>query len=113
MGAADQKPREAIEIADAATVRLLPYHFAKAKGIITARQVSGEIEVWLAPEPASSTLSEVRRMTGKTLDRMLDLVQEIESSIMRALPMVEVLAHIEPLEDPRSWDDPKQPLAGS
>jgi len=42
-----------------------------------------------------------------------DLVQEIESSIMRALPMVEVLAHIEPLEDPRSWDDPKQPLAGS
>jgi cation diffusion facilitator family transporter len=41
-----------------------------------------------------------------------DLVQSLESSIMRELPMVEVLTHLEPLEDPRSWDDPKQPLAG-
>lgn len=42
-----------------------------------------------------------------------DLVQAMESAIMQQLPMVEVLTHLEPLEDPRSWDDPKQPLAGS
>ena len=84
MGAADQKPREAIEIADAATVRLLPYHFAKAKGIITARQVSGEIEVWLAPEPASSTLSEVRRMTGKTLRPVLLSKDDFGARLARA-----------------------------
>ncbi|MBL8525162.1 MAG: cation transporter [Betaproteobacteria bacterium] len=41
-----------------------------------------------------------------------DLVQSLESTIMRELPMVEVLTHLEPLEDVRSWDDPKQPLAG-
>jgi hypothetical protein len=26
---------------------------------------------------------------------------------------VEILIHLEPLEDPRSWDDPERPLAGS
>jgi hypothetical protein len=24
-----------------------------------------------------------------------------------------VLTHLEPLEDPKSWDDPQKPLAGS
>ena len=42
-----------------------------------------------------------------------DLVERIESEINRHAPNVEVLAHLEPLEDPRSWDDPKNPLAGS
>jgi len=26
---------------------------------------------------------------------------------------VEVLTHLEPLEDPKSWDDPQKPLAGN
>jgi cation diffusion facilitator family transporter len=42
-----------------------------------------------------------------------DLVERIENEINRHAPYVEVLAHLEPLEDPKSWDDPKNPLAGS
>jgi cation diffusion facilitator family transporter len=42
-----------------------------------------------------------------------DLVEEIENEIHTRLPHVEVLTHLEPLEDPRSWDDPGKPLAGT
>ena len=42
-----------------------------------------------------------------------DLVDRIETEISAQAPNVEVLAHLEPLEDPKSWDDPKNPLAGS
>lgn len=42
-----------------------------------------------------------------------DLVEKLENEIHTRLPHVEVLTHLEPLEDPRSWDDPGKPLAGS
>jgi cation diffusion facilitator family transporter len=42
-----------------------------------------------------------------------DLVEKLESDIRARLPHIEVLTHLEPLEDPRSWDDPDKPLAGS
>jgi cation diffusion facilitator family transporter len=42
-----------------------------------------------------------------------DLVERLENAIMERLPHVEVLIHVEPLEDPKSWDDPKKPLPGS
>ena len=42
-----------------------------------------------------------------------DLVETLENEIRARLPHVEVLTHLEPLEDPRSWDDPDKPLAGS
>ena len=41
-----------------------------------------------------------------------DLVERLESEIRSKLPHVEVLTHLEPLEDPKSWDDPEKPLAG-
>lgn len=41
-----------------------------------------------------------------------DLVERLEAEIRAKLPYVEVLAHLEPLEDPRSWDDPEAPLTG-
>jgi len=41
-----------------------------------------------------------------------DLAHRLESEIEAALPHAEVLTHLEPLEDPRSWDDPGKPLAG-
>ena len=69
---------------DAATVRLLPYHFAKAKGVITARSVGSELEVWLAPEPASSTLAEVRRMTGKSLKPVQLSAADFNARLARA-----------------------------
>ena len=42
-----------------------------------------------------------------------DLVERLEKEIQSKLPHVEVLTHLEPLEDPKSWDDPEKPLAGS
>jgi len=42
-----------------------------------------------------------------------DLVEKLENEIQARLPHVEVLTHLEPLEDPKSWDDPEKPLAGS
>jgi cation diffusion facilitator family transporter len=42
-----------------------------------------------------------------------DLVERLEGDIRARLPHVEVLTHLEPLEDPKSWDDPDKPLAGS
>ena len=42
-----------------------------------------------------------------------DLVEHLESDIRARLPHIEVLTHLEPLEDPKSWDDPHNPLAGS
>ncbi len=42
-----------------------------------------------------------------------DLVERLENDIQSRLPHVEVLTHLEPLEDPKSWDDPAKPLAGS
>ena len=84
MGSSDARQREGIEAADPATVRLLPYHFAKAKGVITARQVGNDIETWLAPDPASSTLSEVRRMTGKGLKPVLLTREEFNTRLAHA-----------------------------
>jgi len=42
-----------------------------------------------------------------------DLVEKLENEIQARLPQCEVLTHLEPLEDPKSWDDPQKPLAGS
>jgi cation diffusion facilitator family transporter len=42
-----------------------------------------------------------------------DLVERLENEIQAKLPHVEVLTHLEPLEDPKSWDDPEKPLAGN
>jgi general secretion pathway protein E len=71
--------------ADARAVKQLPYHFAKARGVITARFVgSNELEVWLAPNPESSTLAEVRRLTGKTLKHVLLSAEEFQTRLTRA-----------------------------
>jgi cation diffusion facilitator family transporter len=42
-----------------------------------------------------------------------DLAERLENEIHTRLPHVEVLTHLEPLEDPKSWDDPGKPLAGT
>ena len=38
-----------------------------------------------------------------------DLVHRLEEQIESAMPHVEVLTHLEPLEDPRSWEDGGRP----
>jgi cation diffusion facilitator family transporter len=50
---------------------------------------------------------------GMTVQAGHDLAERLENEIQGRLPHVEVLTHLEPLEDPKSWDDPEKPLAGS
>ena len=40
-----------------------------------------------------------------TVKRGHDLVEEVEEAIRGAVANTDVVAHLEPLEDPRSWDD--------
>jgi cation diffusion facilitator family transporter len=42
-----------------------------------------------------------------------DLCERFEQEITAKLPHIEVLTHLEPLEDPKSWDDPEKPRAGN
>jgi general secretion pathway protein E len=75
---------------DAATVRLLPYSFAKAKGVLAARVLPGTgsttaaLEVWIRPYPQASTLAEVRRMAGKPLREILLTPEEFEHCLALA-----------------------------
>jgi cation diffusion facilitator family transporter len=48
-----------------------------------------------------------------TIQEGHDLVEGLENDIRARLPHIEVLTHLEPLEDPKSWDDPERPLAGT
>ena len=48
-----------------------------------------------------------------TIQQGHDLVESLENDIRARLPHTEVLTHLEPLEDPKSWDDPDKPLAGT
>jgi cation diffusion facilitator family transporter len=40
-----------------------------------------------------------------TIQRGHDLCEQVEQEIVDALPGTNVIAHLEPLEDPKSWDD--------
>ena len=50
---------------------------------------------------------------GMSVQEGHDLVEQLENEVRARLPHVEVLTHLEPLEDPKSWDDPGKPLAGT
>jgi general secretion pathway protein E len=76
---------------DPQAVRLLPYAFAKSKGVLAARIVPGEgpnktaaLEVWIKPYPQASTLAEVRRMAGKPLKEVLLTPEEFEHCLALA-----------------------------
>ncbi len=69
---------------DPQTVRLLPYPFAKSKGVLAARVTGGALEVWIRPYPQASTLAEVRRMAGKPLKEVLLTPEEFEHCLVLA-----------------------------
>ena len=69
---------------DPQTVRLLPYPFAKSKGVIAARVVGGALEVWIRPYPQAATLAEVRRIAGKPLREVLVTAEEFEHCLALA-----------------------------
>lgn len=58
---------------DTSLTRALPYHFAKAKGVIAHRRHSDCVEVWVRPGITATALAEVRRVVGAPLrTRMLN-----------------------------------------
>jgi general secretion pathway protein E len=61
---------------DGGFVRQLPYHFARAKGVIAARRVGDAVEVWVRPGVTAAALSEARRVLGLPV-RTLMLAPEI------------------------------------
>ena len=52
---------------DVEFVRRLPYHFARANGVIAARATPEWAEIWVRPDIAAATLGEVRRVLGLPL----------------------------------------------
>ena len=69
---------------DPQVVRLLPYAFAKAKGVLAARDAGGALEVWIRPYPQASTLAEVRRMAGRPLREVLLTPEEFDHCLALA-----------------------------
>ena len=53
--------------ADPEFARRLPYHFARANGVIAARRLPEGAEIWVLPEITTATLGEVRRVLGLPL----------------------------------------------
>ncbi len=53
--------------ADPEFARRLPYHFARANGVIAARRLPEGAEIWVLPEVTTATLGEVRRVLGLPL----------------------------------------------
>ena len=49
---------------DAAFVRQLPYHFARARGCIAARKVDDTVELWVRPGVTAAAIGEARRALG-------------------------------------------------
>jgi general secretion pathway protein E len=69
---------------DPASVRLLPYAFAKSKGVLAARVTGGTLEVWIRPYPQAATLAEVRRIAGKPIREVLLTPEEFDHCLALA-----------------------------
>jgi cation diffusion facilitator family transporter len=48
-----------------------------------------------------------------TVNEGHDLAHRLEMEIAAVVPHVEILTHLEAIEDPRSWDEPGKPLPGT
>jgi len=62
-----QAAGDALPQADPEFARRLPYHFARANGVIAARAVPEGAEIWVCPEIGTAVLGEVRRVLGLPL----------------------------------------------
>src|SRR5271169_6158333 len=75
----------ALSAPDPEVVRLLPYHFASAKGVIAVRKHhdkgGDKIEVWLREGVAAVALAEARRTLGYPLDPRLIPVARFEREL--------------------------------
>ena len=56
---------------DSSVVHALPYHFARAKGVIAARRVGEAVELWVRPGVTAAAISEARRALGLPVRTLL------------------------------------------
>ena len=65
--------------------QLIPYHFARAKGVVATQTDSGAVELWLrGEEVAACTLAEVRRILGSSLSAVVVTPEAFEQKLARA-----------------------------
>jgi len=81
----------------------------------TLRQQGGDYHALRTRVAGAKSFVDVHVLVpgGMTVQDGHDLAERLENEIRAKLPHVEVLTHLEPLEDPKSWDDPDKPLAGT
>ena len=81
----------------------------------TLRHQGGDYHALRTRESGAKSFVDVHVLVpGKlTVQAGHDLCEKLEKEIQARLPHVEVLTHLEPLEDPKSWDDPDKPLTGN
>jgi cation diffusion facilitator family transporter len=81
----------------------------------TLRQQGGDYHRLRTREAGAKSFVDVHVLVpGKlSVQEGHDLCERLEKEIQARLPHCEVLTHLEPLEDPRSWDDPEKPLTGN
>lgn len=81
----------------------------------TLRQQGGDYHALRTRVAGAKSFVDVHVLVPGTMSVQAghDLVEKLENEIQARLPHCEVLTHLEPLEDPKSWDDPQKPLAGS
>ncbi len=92
--------------------RALPHdEIAKITGVLDeVRRQGGDYHALRTRQSGAKGFVDVHVLVpGKTsVQEGHDLVESLERRIIQALPHVEVLIHLEPIEDPKSWDDAGQ-----
>ncbi|MGH8773583.1 MAG: ATPase, T2SS/T4P/T4SS family, partial [Burkholderiales bacterium] len=64
--------------------QLIPYHFAKSKGVVVAYSEGGQLEIWLRGEQVSaSTLAEIRRILGVPVNPVIVNPEVFEQKLAR------------------------------
>ena len=85
MSLLDLSPQFRLAMPDAQVTKLLPYHFAKDKGIIPAHMLDEGIEVWLcAGKVTTEGLAETRRAIGLPLVLSLLAPERFEQCLAQA-----------------------------
>jgi len=69
---------------DPAIVRRIPYHAARAQGVVAARQVGDAIELWVREGASVAALSEARRVLAAPLLPVLLTPEEFDARLAQA-----------------------------
>jgi general secretion pathway protein E len=73
-----------IHVPDPQLAALLPYGFARTRGVVVGRRVDDEMEVWLREGAEPATLAEVRRILKCPLQAQILAPEEFERALTQA-----------------------------